>query len=66
MGTSYLRLNIVVTGVNQTNEELINNVFPSIIERNKRSLTRKENIGEIYYTARIFREELQNNLFAIN
>lgn len=66
MGTSYLRLNIVVSGVIQTNEELINNVFPTIIERNKRSLTRKENIGEIYYTARIFREEEQNNLDIIN
>lgn len=67
MGTSYLRLNIVVYGVNnQTNEELINNVFPVIIERNKRALTRKEDIGEIYYTARIFRGEEENNLNQIN
>ena len=66
MGTAYLRLNIVVSGMNPANEELINNIFPTIIERDKRSLKRKENIGEVYYTARIFRGEEQNNLNTIN
>lgn len=66
MGASYLRLNIVIYGVNQTNEELINTVFPITIERNKRVLKRKEDIGEIYYTARIFRGGEHNNLNQIN
>ena len=57
MGTAYVRLNIVVSGMNPANEELINNIFPTIIGRDKRSLQRKENIGEVYYTARIFEEK---------
>ena len=34
--TSYLRLNVVICGVNQTNEDIINRLFPLQINENKR------------------------------
>ena len=52
-GTSYLRLNVVICGVNQTNEAIINRVFPVQINENKRK--REEKDDNILYTARIFR-----------
>ena len=60
--TTYLRLNIQICGVNQNNTQLINNIFPTELERNKRELIRKED--NIRYTARIFSGTIsqQNNL----
>jgi hypothetical protein len=52
-GTSFLRLNVVICGVNQTNEAIINRVFPVQINENKRK--REEKGDNILYTARIFR-----------
>ena len=43
MGSSlYLRLNILICGINQNNEELINRLFPEQLEDNKRKLYRKK------------------------
>ena len=54
MGSSlYLRLNIILCGVNAHNEELINRLFPEEVEENKRKLERKDD--NLLYTARIFR-----------
>ena len=56
MGSSlYLRLNILICGINQNNEELINRLFPEQLEDNKRKLYRKKD--NVLYTARIFRGE---------
>lgn len=53
MGASYLTLDIVVCGVNERNEYIINKLFPQIIEENKRKLENKDD--KILYTAKIFR-----------
>ena len=56
MGSSlYLRLNILICGINQNNEELINRLFPEQLEDNKRKLYRKKD--NVLYTTRIFRGE---------
>jgi hypothetical protein len=63
MGTiAYLRLNVAVCGVNQTNENIINRLFPQEVRRNKRKLISEDD--NIFYTARIFRGDmnLNNNL----
>lgn len=63
MGSSpYLRLNISICGVNQLNEQLINRLFPTRVNQNKRELRRKDD--NIYYTAKIFRGQVnqQNTL----
>jgi hypothetical protein len=52
-GTFYLRLNVVICGVNQRNEDIINRLFPVQINENKRK--REEKGDNILYTARIFR-----------
>ena len=63
MGSSpYLRLNISICGVNEINEQLINRLFPNEVNQNKRELRRKSD--NIYYTAKIFRGQVnqQNTL----
>ena len=64
MGSSspYLRLNISICGVNEINEQLINRLFPDEVNQNKRELRRKSD--NIYYTAKIFRGQVnqQNTL----
>ena len=62
MGSSYLRLNVVVCGVNPSNEEIIDRLFPQTIEENKKQLERKDD--KLLYTARIFRGQAtsENNL----
>ena len=59
---AYLRLNVAVCGVNQTNENIINRLFPQEVRRNKRKLISEDD--NIFYTARIFRGDmnLNNNL----
>lgn len=42
MGTSYLKLDIVICGMNQRNEEIVNRLFPTLIEPNIRKLERKD------------------------
>lgn len=49
MGTSYLKLDIVICGMNQRNEEIVNRLFPTLIEPNIRKLERKDD--NILYTA---------------
>ena len=51
--TSYLRLNFVICGVNQINEDIINRLFPLKINENK--IKREDKNDNILYTARIFR-----------
>ena len=66
MGSSpYLRLNISICGVNEINEQLINRLFPTRVNQNKRELRRKDD--NIYYTAKIFRGQVnqQNTLNGI-
>ena len=66
MGSSpYLRLNISICGVNQLNEQLVNRLFPDEVNQNKRELRRKSD--NIYYTAKIFRGQVnqQNTLNGI-
>ena len=55
MGSNaYLRLNVVVCGVNQTNESIINRLFPHKMQGNKRKLiSEKDNI---FYTQEYFEE----------
>ena len=53
MGNDYLRLNIIVCCVNPSSENLINKLFPEIVEENKRMLEKKDD--KIRYTARIFK-----------
>jgi hypothetical protein len=59
---SYLRLNVAVCGVNQTNESIINRLFPHEVRINKRKLISEDD--NIFCTARIFRGNmnLDNNL----
>ena len=59
---SYLRLNVVVCRVNQTNERIINRLFPHEVQGNKRKLISEDD--NIFYTARIFQGDmnLDNNL----
>ena len=57
--TSYLRLNIFVSGVTETNEEIINKLFPKALEENKREL--KKDDDKIHYTARILRGQINEN-----
>lgn len=65
MGNEYLRLNILVCGVNPRNENLISILFPDVVEENKRKLERKDD--KIVYTARIFRGRIisEENLYRI-
>lgn len=65
MGTTYLRLNVVICGVNQINEVIINRLFPQAIKENKRKYEFKDD--KILYTARIFRGQAtsRNNLSRI-
>lgn len=60
--TSYLRLNFVICGVNQINEDIINRLFPLKINENK--IKREDKNDNILYTARIFRGAAtsENNL----
>ena len=60
MGTSYLTLDIVICGVNQLNEKIINRLFPLTKERNLRELIDKKD--NIKYTAKIFRGPISENL----
>ena len=58
MGSSlYLRLNILICGINQNNEELINRLFPEQLEDNKRKLYRKK---IMYYTQQEYSEGRQH------
>ena len=58
MGSSYSRLNVVVCGINPRSEEIINRLFPQIIEGNKRKLEKSDD--KILYTARIFNGSIAN------
>lgn len=62
MGASYLRLNVVVCGVNGENTIIINRLFPDEVRINKRQLISKDD--NIFYTARLFQGDmnLANNL----
>ena len=56
--SKYLRLNILLCGVNPRNEVIIDKLFPQIIEENKRKLERKDD--KILFTARIFRGQINS------
>ena len=58
MGSSYSRLNVLVCGINPRSEEIINRLFPQIIEGNKRKLEKSDD--KILYTARIFNGSIAN------
>jgi len=68
MGSSFdLRLNVIVCGVNQVNEEIINKLFPVKIEEEENKRKRENKDDKIFYTARIFRGHVssENNLNTI-
>ena len=63
MGSSYeICLNIIACGTNLINTDLINRIFPDVINGNQRKLQRKKD--KLLYTATIYRGEINsdNNL----
>ena len=58
--SSYLRLNILICGMNDRNSYIINKLFPQT-NRETHELKREEKVDNLIYTARIFPSEENSN-----
>ena len=64
MGASYLTLNILVCGAIKKSEDLINKLFPEVIQGNKRKWKDKDD--KLEYTATIFRDKINDEIHLNN